>query len=373
MADNQIIKTKDFIIAFNPKNYKGKIVKLSPNKRRAKEIIIPSEIDGIQIVAIRELAFANLPNLTKIIIPDSVVSIGYAAFYNCSKLTDIDIPSSVAVIGEYAFANCVSLENIKLPADIEIINQGVFANCKSLSSIKVPNGVTHIGQWAFTRCDNLSSIDLPYTLTSLAYKVFNNSPITNINYNGYLTDFMNIDKLSISDLIVNNPSINCHNSYNDSIEYSDSPSPSTYFIIDDHSAIIGLTNEGRNATKIVVPETINGIKISRIGFAAFAQSDKLNKIILPDTITYIEDSAFCGCTNLTEVILSNNIDTIRPFTFFNCNKLEKINIPSSVKIIGYCAFKDCINLLEVTMSKNIELMHKHSFENCHTNMTIIAV
>lgn len=69
--------------------------------------VIPSKINGIDVVAIGKGAFAN-SNITDIIIPESVVSIGVGAFELC-HITDITIPESVVSIGEGAFRNVTTL------------------------------------------------------------------------------------------------------------------------------------------------------------------------------------------------------------------------------------------------------------------------
>lgn len=73
---------------------------------------IPGTINGLTVTAIGDDAFTVCPNLTGLIIPDSVTSIGMAAFVS-SGLTNIAIPSSVTNIGNYAFA-ATGLTNISV-------------------------------------------------------------------------------------------------------------------------------------------------------------------------------------------------------------------------------------------------------------------
>lgn len=47
-----------------------------------------------------------------------------------------------------------------------------------------------------------------------------------------------------------------------------------------------------------------------IPFAAFYKCDRLIRVDIPDSISHIYSDAFCGCKNLTEIVLSKNITKI---------------------------------------------------------------
>ena len=53
----------------------------------------------------------------------------------------------------------------------------------------------------------------------------------------------------------------------------------------------------------------------------------------------LEEGAFCGCTNLKEIRLSDNISTIQIYTFADCTNLKKINLPINLKKISLNAFE----------------------------------
>jgi hypothetical protein len=70
-----------------------------------KEVIIPSEIDGIPVRIIGERAFYGM-SISSVKIPDGVRELSWFAFYNCFDLHDIYIPASVNSIGYAAFDGC---------------------------------------------------------------------------------------------------------------------------------------------------------------------------------------------------------------------------------------------------------------------------
>jgi hypothetical protein len=66
------------------------------------KIVIPSSIDGYEIVAIADGAFENT-DIKSMIISDGIQTVGWFAFNGCNKLTSVTIPSSVTSIGYSAF------------------------------------------------------------------------------------------------------------------------------------------------------------------------------------------------------------------------------------------------------------------------------
>lgn len=139
----------------------------------ATEVEIPSEIDGMPVVAIGSLAFYKCGgNLTCITIPDSVTSIGRSAFWACSGLTSIIFGNSVISVGDYAFEGCTSLASITIPDSVESIGGLAFSGCTSLTSITIGNSVTSIGYRAFGDCSSLISITIPDSVTAIGEGAF---------------------------------------------------------------------------------------------------------------------------------------------------------------------------------------------------------
>ena len=86
-----------------------------------------------------------------------------------------------------------------------------------------------------------------------------------------------------------------------------------------------------NSEYVKIPSKINGYTITGINRQAFKNNKKLKGIIIPDTVTYVEDSLFSGCVSLTDVDLGKGITKIFSDMFYNCKSLESLTIPEQIE------------------------------------------
>ena len=87
--------------------------------------------------------------------------------------------------------------------------------------------------------------------------------------------------------------------------------------------------------QVVIPQTIEGIRVTEIGDSAFAWSG-LTSVTIPNSVTSIGNSAFAW-SGLTSVTIGNSVTSIGWSAFAN-NPLTSITIPNSVTSIGDVAF-----------------------------------
>ncbi len=123
---------------------------------------------------------------------------------------------------------------------------------------------------------------------------------------------------------------------------------------------------------IEIPETIDGYTVTTIGKGAFMDSVKLVGVILPDSVTVLEDEAFGECSLLESVTFSKNLETVGKFTFANCYSLKSIKLPESLKKIDKGAFVACTGLTMVAIPKNVESVGEGAFARCTAlyNLTV---
>ncbi len=99
-------------------------------------VVIPRTVTygGVtyMVTAIDNLAFFNCPNLTDVVIPETVTIIGNRTFKGCTALTSITIPNSVTSMGVNAFENCTSLTDVVIGSGMTSIATMTFHGCEEL-------------------------------------------------------------------------------------------------------------------------------------------------------------------------------------------------------------------------------------------------
>lgn len=97
-----------------------------------KEIVIP---EGVRYI--ESFAFDDGQYLSRVTLPNSLISIGDSAFNGCSELKEVvfgDAPK-LKNIGHEAFRYCTSLEEFTLPERVEFIAPYAFQACSSLKNV----------------------------------------------------------------------------------------------------------------------------------------------------------------------------------------------------------------------------------------------
>lgn len=96
--------------------------------------------------------------------------------------------------------------------------------------------------------------------------------------------------------------------------------------------------------------------LEEVGYMAFYKATGLTSVNLPDQVKIIGERAFADNPNLTDLSWPENLKAIESQAFRNCTGLEKIVLPDNLENIGAYAFADCSNLKEVHMPASIRHM-----------------
>ena len=126
--------------------------------------------------------------------------------------------------------------------------------------------------------------------------------------------------------------------------------------------------------EVTVPSTIDGYTV--VGIQSFHNEEGysnpnifVRKVVLPETVTYIADNAFCDSDDwaakthfeLQEIVLPQSLKTIGKNAFYHNYYLQKIDIPAGVTEIGRGAFAKCQNLSDITIRGENTLLHGGAF------------
>ncbi len=260
--------------------------------------------------------------VTDVVIEKGITSIGEYAFSGCSELTDISIPDGVTSIGEYAFSGCSKLTNISIPEGVETIAFGTFMDCINLKSFTVPDGTTVIQGYAFSGCKGLETIIIPGTVTSMGKRVFYDCDLKSI-YAQDIESWCNIS--SDYGRLYSNVNL-----YFDNALVTDIVIPDTVSVINDYAF------EGCGSLKSV---EMSG-SVESIGTGAFMDCPNLENINISDNIEVINSSAFYGCSGLESISIPDGVVSIESNAFSNCESLSCVELPGSVTTIKYGNFED---------------------------------
>lgn len=275
---------------------------------------------------------------------------------DAQRLIKVTIPESVTKIKDNAFNSCISLVEINIPNRVTEICDGAFAECSSLKSIGLPDSVTEIGRYAFANT-GLTSLILPKYVTYLGWDILNGTEgVTTLTIPKTVTDAGSaLEQSYVQDL---------------TFESGCAEIPE------------GIANGAQHLTKVIIPESVIKIgnsafrccsslvdikipsRVTEIGDSAFAECTALEGINLPDGVTAIGGSAFSSCISLVSIYLPDGLRNIGNWTFSNCTALPKISIPNSVTEGGWGMFSGCTSLNDVKLSGGCNYIPDNMFRGC---------
>ena len=133
---------------------------------------------------------------------------------------------------------------------------------------------------------------------------------------------------------------------------------------------------------IIIPNCYNNLPVTKILDNAFRDCKNIRSVVIPDSVIFIDLTAFLGCSNLTNIVIdkNNNVYDSRN----NCNAIIETStntliqgcsttiIPDTVASIGCDAFNGCRNLTNIEIPDSVENIDENAFEDC-TGLTSIVI
>ena len=149
---------------------------------------------------------------------------------------------------------------------------------------------------------------------------------------------------------------------------------------------------------IIIPDTVAGYPVTAIGRNAFNSRNSVQHVIIPDTVTKIDDYAFYSNKSIKEITIPENVSYIGAEVFAKCTALERItvaennqyyssdsrgalfnadktcliqypvgntaaeyNIPDGVITVGMSAFAHSSNLKSITIPDTVTTLEPMAF------------
>ncbi|MBP5261127.1 MAG: leucine-rich repeat protein [Clostridiales bacterium] len=125
--------------------------------------------------------------------------------------------------------------------------------------------------------------------------------------------------------------------------------------------------------EIILPSGVNGFSkvvfeegsnITSIGRRCFIDCDLITQVILPDTVTRIEDEAFNTCEDLEYIYLPEGLTFIGQEAFDICDELAYVYVPDSVEEMSVYAFDDCPRLI-ISVPAHLEGFEAENYVQPH--------
>lgn len=133
-----------------------------------------------------------------------------------------------------------------------------------------------------------------------------------------------------------------------------------YTVEDNVATIVDYTG---SANALVIPQTIDGRKIVRIGDYALSKKAKLNSVVVPESVESIGSSAFEDSVDLKKVTLPDGVTKIGPSAFYGCSNLNSVTLSENTETIGDCAFCECDSLYSINL-ENVSQIGAGAFVYC---------
>ena len=197
------------------------------------------------------------------------------------ELVRVELNDSIQNIPQWAFAIITTLEEVKLGSSVKSISDNAFFSCKNLSRINLKK-VESIGENCF-KFSALETANLSQTVTIGEFAFAECKKLKNVEFSDSLElvgDFAFIGDTALTA---------CH-------------VPAG---IIGASAFMGCKN--------MICLSLG--RVVSIGKAAFLDCVSLKSVTIPPTVREIEDEAFLGCENLSEVIVTSHSTKIAKNAF----------------------------------------------------------
>jgi len=142
-----------------------------------------------------------------------------------------------------------------------------------------------------------------------------------------------------------------------------------YYLDDNGNAVIN--KYYGDAWTVNIPETIDGYTVVGIDNSVF-KAKHLTTVNFSDTLTFIKNGAFYGCTNLREVEFPENFEILHCGAFENCRGLRRVYITKNMRAQDYCGanymypgpFIGCENLTTIDFEEGITRIPHALFIGC---------
>lgn len=369
---------------------------------RKDELIVPAQLDGLQVYAIGEQAIQR-GNWQKITIEEGVQEMAVNAIMDCESLTRVSLPSTLELVvanslpehrRDTIFSMDYELSEIVIAEGnpwYQVTEQGLYtkdgknllywlpgnpATCAAVASgvacieprafygnptlrkLILPDSVKEIGDYAFSGCDKLEELQLPKELSYCGACAFSScDALKEIRIPEGVEDLGN--KVSYCDKLTKIYLPDSMKELSEGIEGCDSLQE---IVISDNNPYLeadstGCYTKGKTqavfllrSARMTVYKAPDGLK--EIGSSLFEDNTALTEVYLND-VESIGTRAFAGCKNLKKVVFEGNIQKIEAGAFEDCTSLEEFTVPEGIEYLDNI-LDGCKSLKKVVLPSTLK-------------------
>lgn len=363
--------------------------------RTLAEVSLPEGIETL-----KDATFMNCQSLKEVVIPSSLKSLGGNVF-NGSPITSLTLPAGLQSIGYDAF--CSSLTELHVQArEVPAAGFRAFHSVNVTGcTLYVPEGTADAyraaDQWsAFTNIvEEAAEVPVvveksvvlaePGTLASLLTDS-EMMTLTTLTVGGPLNA---LDLRVLREMAGSDVNFNVTAGQLTTLDLTDAtivPDEELYYAIHPYSApsnpiYLTVWSTTMDAVNMPPPLVFEGCHIENITLpkalvtiaSAFGGCPLKGTLVIPEGVTHIRDYAFQNCAQLEAVVLPSTLTNVEdadpyyPFAlgahvFEGCSSLKAINLPEGVTRIGDSTFEGC-GFEEFTIPATVQSIGSRAFAN----------
>lgn len=319
--------------------------------------------------------------LRKVTFADGVTKSLQGMFMGTTSLEEVVLPESLKTIDQNTFKDCSSLEKLSVENNgegnvldtVENINAGAFNGCSSLETLTLKNvakidssdtnrtfggctGLKKVSVTGVTTTDNTGKTTTSTTIGTSAFK--DNKELKEINLDTIKTVSQEAFR-------------GCGVAEDDA---DDGTNPAT-LTLNNVNAIGSLAFYGCGFKTVQIPHQLTSVttgKIDGVEYGPFA-GGKLETISVDTLIHTIPDNLCVNTVSLQEIDLQSGKakpSVIGKNAFKGCISVEKVTIPKSVLTVSDSAFEGCSRLTDVTIAA--KTISTKAFAEC-TNLKTVEM
>ena len=102
--------------------------------------------------------------------------------------------------------------------------------------------------------------------------------------------------------------------------------------------------------------------LEEIPILCFGECESLEEIVIPNSVTLIKGGAFAR-SGIRTIVVPDSVTEIEEKTFLQCHNLELVQLSANIKELPYAIFGECESIGKLVIPNGVETMNSYSLGN----------